>query len=55
MEVLIIKKISKFSILMGVIAALAAVTAAGVALMVFFDRKRKDEEELDDYLNCAIQ
>ena len=55
MEVLILKRVSRFSVLMGLIAAIAAVTAAGVALMVFFEKKKKDEEELEHYLDCAIQ
>ncbi|WP_369298056.1 hypothetical protein [uncultured Neglectibacter sp.] len=48
------KKGSKLAILIGVIAAVAAVVASVSALLLYLDKKR-DEEELEHYLDCSIQ
>ena len=55
MEVLVMKSVNKFSVLMGLIAAVAALTAVAVAVVVFFEKKKRDDEELEHYLDCAIQ
>ena len=49
------KSVNKFSVLMGLIAAVAALTAVAVAVVVFFEKKKRDDEELEHYLDCAIQ
>lgn len=49
------KNSNKFTALMGLIAGFAALVAAGVALMVFIEKKKRDEEELEHYLDCSIQ
>lgn len=48
------KKGSKLAVLVGIIAAVAAVTAALSALLLYLDKK-KDDEELEHYLDCSIQ
>ncbi len=48
------KKGSKLAILIGVVAAVAAVVASLSALLLYLDRKR-DDEELEHYLDCSIQ
>ncbi|MCI8921039.1 hypothetical protein AALD01_05975 [Oscillospiraceae bacterium 21-37] len=48
------KKGSKLAILIGVVAAIAAVVASLSALLLYLDRKR-DDEELEHYLDCSIQ
>lgn len=48
------KKGSKLGLLIGIIAAVAAVIAAASAVLVYFDRKKTDEE-LEHYLDCSIQ
>lgn len=50
-----LKKNNTFSILLSVVSALIAVTAAVVAVTLYFDKKRKDEEELEHYLDNSIQ
>ncbi len=48
------KKGSKLAILVGVVAAIAAVVASISALLLYLDKKR-DDEELEHYLDCSIQ
>ena len=45
------KKGSKLAILIGVVAAIAAVVASLSALLLYLDRKR-DDEEGEHYLVC---
>lgn len=45
---------SKLAILIGVVAAIAAVVASVSALLLYLDKKR-DDEELEHYLDCSIQ
>ena len=46
------KKGTKLALFIGLITAIAAVAAS--ALMMYLDHKR-DEEELEHYLDCSIQ
>lgn len=48
------KKGSKLAIFIGVVAAIAAVVASLSAVLLYLDKKR-DEEELEHYLDCSIQ
>ena len=48
------KKRTKLTLLMGLITAIAAVAASVTALLLYLDHKR-DEEELEHYLDCSIQ
>ena len=48
------KKGSKLALLIGIIAAVAAVVAALSALLLYLDKK-KDDEDLEHYLDCSIQ
>lgn len=48
------KKGTKLALFIGLIAAIAAVAASFTALMMYLDHK-KDEEELEHYLDCSIQ
>lgn len=53
-EVLDDEKGSKLALFLGVVAAVAAVVAALSALLLYLDKK-KDDEELEHYLDCSIQ
>ena len=48
------KKGSKLALFIGLVAAVAALVAALSALMQYLDKKR-DDEELEHYLDCSIQ
>ncbi len=48
------KKGSKLALFIGLVAAVAALVAALSALMLYLDKKR-DDEELEHYLDCSIQ
>lgn len=49
------KKFGSFSIVVSVITAALAITAAAVAVITFLNKKRKDEKDLEHYLDCSIQ
>ena len=40
--------------LVGIIMAVAALTAAVTAFLLYKDKLRRDEEELEEYLDCSI-
>lgn len=42
-------------IFIGVIAAVAAVIASITTAILFHEKKRRDDEELERYLDCSIQ
>lgn len=44
-----------FSILISVIAGVAAVTAAVTAFLIFKEKQKRDDEELEHYLDSSIQ
>lgn len=46
---------SKIGWIVGIVAGVAALTAAVTAFLIFRDKKQKDEEELEHYLDCSIQ
>ena len=48
------KKGSKLALFLGVVDAVAALVAAVTALLLYLDKK-KDDEELEHYLDCSIQ
>lgn len=48
------KKGSKLALFIGILAAVAAVVASLSALLLYLDKKR-DDEELEHYLDCSIQ
>lgn len=41
--------------LVGIIALAGIVAAAVTTAFIFLDKKKKDEEELEHYLDCSIQ
>lgn len=49
------KKFGRASIVISVITAAIAITAAAVAVIKFLDKKKKEEEDLEHYLDCSIQ
>ncbi len=49
------KKYSKFALVLGIISAVAAIATALTAILLYADKKKKDEEELEHYLDCSIQ
>ena len=48
------RKGSKLAVFIGVVCAVATVVAALSALLLYLDKK-KDDEELEHYLDCSIQ
>lgn len=48
------KSHSKLIGLFGVLFALVAIVATVSAALIYFDKK-KDDEELEHYLDCSIQ
>ena len=49
------EKKNKYGWLVVVISAVAALTAALTACLVVREKKKKDEAELEEYLDCSIQ
>ncbi len=49
------KKSGSLNLLFTILSALAAMAAVAVAVALFFERKKKDDEELEHYLDCSIQ
>lgn len=41
--------------IIGIITSVAALTAAITAFLIVKDKKKKDDEELERYLDCSIQ
>lgn len=48
------RKHDKLATLVGVIAAIAAIVAAVSAVLLYLDKKKEDED-LEHYLDCSIQ
>lgn len=48
------RKGSKCAIFIGLIVAFTAIIAAAVAVLLYVDKK-KEEEDLEHYLDCSIQ
>ncbi len=46
---------SILTVLISVIGGVAAITAAVTAFLIFKDKQKKDEEELEHYLDSSIQ
>ena len=42
-------------LIVGVAVMVSALTAAITAYFIYTDKKKKDEEELEHYLDCSIQ
>lgn len=49
------EKKSKFGWIVVLISAVAAVTAAVTAFLVVREKKKRDEAELEEYLDYSIQ
>jgi len=41
--------------ILGLITAIIAVATAITGVMLYLDRKKKEDEEIMDYIDCAIQ
>lgn len=48
-------KNKKLAIIIGIISAVAAVSAALTAFFIVKDKQRKDDEELMEYLDSSIE
>ena len=48
-------KKSKLSVLVTIFSLLAAVVSLAVAVVLFLEKRKKDEEDLEHYLDCSIQ
>jgi hypothetical protein len=55
MEVSELKKSGKLSVFVTIISLLAAAVSLAVAVVLFLEKKKKDEEDLEHYLDCSIQ
>jgi flagellar basal body-associated protein FliL len=55
MEVPNLKRSGKFSMWVAIFSAIAAVVSIAVAVVMLFEKKKKDEEDLEHYLDCSIQ
>lgn len=44
-----------FTILIAIVGGVAAVTAAVTAFLIFKEKQKRDEEELEQYLDGSIQ
>lgn len=54
-EVSDLKKSGKLSVWVTVISVAVAVISIAVSVVLFFEKKKKDEEDLEHYLDCSIQ
>ncbi len=48
-------KNKKFALIIGIISAVAAVSAALTAFLIVKDKQKKDDEELMEYLDSSIE
>lgn len=44
-----------FGWIIALVAGTVAIASAVTAFLIFRDKKKKDEEELEHYLDCSIQ
>ena len=51
----VMKKGNSLGTIFAVIGALVALAAGVAAVLYFLDKKKKDDEELERYLDCSIQ
>ena len=49
------EKKSNVGLIVGLISVVVALTAALTAFLVVREKRRKDDEELMEYLDCSIQ
>ena len=49
------KRNDKFGLIIAIVATAATIAAAVATAIVYFEKKRKDDEDLDHYLDCSIQ
>lgn len=49
------KRNDRFGLLIAIVATAATIAAAVATAIVYFEKKRKDDAELDRYLDCSIQ
>lgn len=49
------EKKSKLGWIIFIVSAVAAITAAVTAFLVVKEKKKKNEAELEEYLDCSIQ
>ena len=54
-EVLALKNTGKLNLLLTILSTVAAMVAVAVSIVLFFEKKKKDEEDLEHYLDCSIQ
>ena len=46
---------SKLGWFIGLLSIVAVIAAAVATVVVYLEKKRKDEEDLEHYLDCSIQ
>lgn len=49
------KKSNGIYIMVTIFSAVAALVSIAVAVVLFLEKKKKDEEDLEHYLDCSIQ
>lgn len=50
-----LKKSGRLSVLVTIVSLLAAAVSLAVAVVLFLEKRKKDEEDLEHYLDCSIQ
>jgi NADH:ubiquinone oxidoreductase subunit K len=50
-----LKKSGKLSVFVTVVSLIAAAVSLAVAVVLYLEKKKKDEEDLEHYLDCSIQ
>ena len=54
-EVQVMNFKKNFGWIIAIVAGTVAIASAVTAFLIFKDKKKKDEEELEHYLDCSIQ
>ena len=49
------KRDSKLGVIIAIVATAATIAASVATSIVYFEKKRKDDEDLKHYLDCSIQ
>lgn len=49
------KRDSKLGVIIAIVATAATIAASVATAIVYFEKKRKDDEDLKHYLDCSIQ
>lgn len=48
------KKCDRFSLLISIVVIAATIAATIATAIVYFEKKKKEDKELENYLDCSI-